>query len=129
MIRWFYILTSIFTWVSVCALSSWSWAIRLKPVREQLLINGPIEVGFEVKVQNTLAEHSTIRTVTPPDSPGENARIASAIGDMIRAQQIRTAVSGYCNSGCSRPFLGGTERLFTDDSDITDSLAAGIGGI
>ena len=34
---------------------------------------------------------------------------------MFRTRGLRTAVSGYCNSSCSRMFLGGKERFFTSD--------------
>lgn len=97
------------------AFSTPSSALSLKQVREQLFLSGPVEVGDDVTVQRVLAENPAIRTIILRNSPGGNVRTAYAIGDMIRAKRLRTAVSGYCNSGCSRLFLGGTERLFTDD--------------
>jgi hypothetical protein len=115
MIHRFHIWTFIFTWLGACTFSSSSSAISLKQAGDQLFISGPIEVGDEVKVQDAFRESPAIRTVILRNSPGGNVRTAYAIGDMMRAKRMRTAVSGYCNSGCSRLFLGGTERLFTDD--------------
>jgi hypothetical protein len=97
------------------AFSTPSSAMTLKQMGDQLFLSGPVEVGDEVKVQAALAENPAIRTVILRNSPGGNVRTAYAIGNMLRAKRLRTAVSGYCNSGCSRLFLGGTERLFTDD--------------
>jgi len=92
-----------------------SVAMSLKLVGDQLFLSGPIEVGDEVKVHNALKDNPAIRTVILRNSPGGDVRTAYVIGNLMRAKRMRTAVSGYCNSGCSRLFLGGTERLFTDD--------------
>jgi hypothetical protein len=80
-----------------------------------LFLSGQIVVGDEVKVQDAFIASPVIRTVILRNSPGGNVRTAYAIANMIRAKKMRTAVSGFCNSGCSRVLLGGTERLFTDD--------------
>jgi hypothetical protein len=37
------------------------------------------------------------------------------MGELFRAKGLQTAVSGYCYSSCSRMFLGGKKRSFTDD--------------
>jgi hypothetical protein len=97
------------------ALSIPSSAMSLKQLGEQLFLSGPVVVGDAVKAQDALREYSAIRTVILRNSPGGDVPTAYAIGNMMRAKRMRTAVSGYCNSGCSRLFLGGTERLFTDD--------------
>lgn len=106
-------------------LAIWFWAaiasaipavaMSLKQAGDQLFLSGPVEVGDEAKVQNALAGNPAIRTVILRNSPGGDVSAAYAIGNLMRAKQMRTVVSGYCNSGCSRLFLGGTERLFTDD--------------
>ncbi len=109
----------IYTLVVVCfgslASSTPSSAMNLKLVGDQLFLSGSVEAGDEVSVQGALAENPAIRTVILRNSPGGDVRTAYAIGNLIRAKRLRTAVSGYCNSGCSRLFLGGAERLFTDD--------------
>jgi hypothetical protein len=103
-------------WIGLATASSTPLsAMSLKQVGDQLFLSGPVEVSDEVKVQDALAENPAIRSVILRNSPGGSMRTAYAIGDMIRSKRLRTAVSGYCNSGCSRLFLAGTERLFTDD--------------
>jgi hypothetical protein len=102
-------------WFYTCAFSTPLLAMSLKQLGDQLFLSGPIEIGDEVKVQNALAKSPATRTVILRNSPGGNVPTAYAIGNMMRAKRMRTAISGYCNSGCSRLFLGGTERLFTDD--------------
>jgi hypothetical protein len=44
---------------------------------------------------------------------------AYEIGNLVREKRLRTAVSGYCYSGCSRIFLGGVDRRFTDDYPLS----------
>ena len=55
----------------------------------------------------------------PPSSyvipMGGDARAGYRVGEMFRSRGLRTAVSGYCYSSCSRMFLGGAIRVFTDD--------------
>ena len=41
---------------------------------------------------------------------------------------MRTAVSGYCYSSCSRMFLGGSARYFTDDYMPESNRRADQGG-
>lgn len=78
-------------------------------------MSGPIEVGDEIKVQDALKQDPPVRSVILRNSPGGDVLTAYAIGNMFRAKRMRTAISGFCNSGGARLFLGGTERLFTDD--------------
>jgi hypothetical protein len=98
-----------------------SFAMNMKQKGNQLFLSGPIEVGDEVEVQAALKENPSINTVILRNSPGGDVKTAYAIGNMIREKRLQTAVSGFCNSGCSRLFLGGIERLFTDDysADLT----------
>ena len=52
------------------------------------------------------------------DSPqfvGGDALSGYAVGNLFRARKMRTAVSGFCYSSCSRMFLGGVVRQFTSD--------------
>jgi hypothetical protein len=92
-----------------------SSAMNLKLVGDQLILNGPVEPGDDSNIQGALAENPAIRTVILRNSPGGDVRTAYAISNLIRAKQLRTAVSGYCYSACSRLFLAGVDRLFTDD--------------
>ena len=46
------------------------------------------------------------------------------IGEAIRDRGWKTAVSGYCFSGCAIVFLGGVERHFTDDKPYLQTQLA-----
>jgi hypothetical protein len=90
-------------------------AMDLKMVGNQLILSGPV-VGDEFgKVEKILDDDRTIDTVILRNSPGGKASTGYRIGELFRARGLRTAVSGYCYSSCSRMFLGGTTRHFTDD--------------
>lgn len=97
------------------AFATSSPAMNIKLVGDQLILSGPVERGDDATVERELAEKPAIRTVILRNSPGGDVRTAYAISNRIRAKGLRTAVSGYCYSGCARMFLGGVERLFTDD--------------
>jgi hypothetical protein len=49
------------------------------------------------------------------NSGGGNAPAGYQVRQLLREHGVRTAVSGYCYSSCSRMFLGGSARYFTDD--------------
>jgi len=90
-------------------------AMEIKVVGDQLVLSGPV-VGDELaKVQTILAENPAIKTAILRNSPGGVAPTGYRVGELFRARGIRTAVSGYCYSSCSRMFLGGANRFFTDD--------------
>ncbi len=82
-------------------------------------------VGDECdRVRSALDAHPDITTVVLRDSHGGNAAAGYCVGELLRARGVNTAVSGYCNSSCSRMFLGGTERRFTDDEPATQTWIA-----
>jgi hypothetical protein len=82
---------------------------------DQLILSGPVVGDEPGAVARVLAETPGITTVILRDSGGGDAPAGYRVGEMIRAWGLRTAVSGYCYSSCSRMFLGGTTRVFTDD--------------
>ena len=59
--------------------------------------------------------NAPIDTAILRNSPGGNAPAGYQVGELFREHGLRTAVSGYCYSSCSRMFLGGSTRYFTDD--------------
>ncbi len=89
--------------------------MTLKEVGDQLILSGPVVDGDAEKVRRALEENTSLRTVVVRNSPGGYVPTGYAVGDLMREKGLRTAVSGYCFSGCSRIFLGGKERFFTDD--------------
>jgi hypothetical protein len=87
----------------------------LKVAGNQLILSGPV-VGDEFgKVEKILDDDRTIDTVILRNSPGGDPPTGYRIGELFRVRGLRTAVSGYCYSSCSRMFLGGATRHFTDD--------------
>jgi len=90
-------------------------AMDLKVAGNQLILSGAV-IGDELgKVEKTLDGDRAIDTVILRNSPGGDAPTGYRVGEMFRARGLRTAVSGYCYSSCSRMFLGGASRHFTDD--------------
>jgi hypothetical protein len=84
---------------------------------DQVVMSGDV-VGDEcVRIQKALDAHPEVTTVVLRNSRGGDARAGYCVGELLRARGINTAVSGHCNSSCSRMFLGGTERRFTGDED------------
>jgi hypothetical protein len=96
--------------------------MEVKAVGDQLILTGPVIGGDFDKIQNTLTQSPEITTVILRDSHGGDVPSGYRVGELFRARNIRTAVSGFCNSSCSRMFLGGKVRVFTDDMppEMTD---------
>jgi hypothetical protein len=66
-------------------------------------------------VESNLSFNPQIKTIILRNSPGGDAPTGYHLGELFRQKLLQTAVSGYCYSSCSRLFLGGNERYFTDD--------------
>ena len=89
--------------------------MELKVVGNQLVLTGPVVGDEPGKVREALASSPAIDTVILRNSPGGNAPAGYQVGQLLRERGLRTAVSGYCYSSCSRMFLGGSARYFTED--------------
>jgi hypothetical protein len=82
---------------------------------DQLVLSGPV-LGDELsKLNLVLTDHPEVGTIILRNSTGGEAVSGYRVGEMFRAKGLRTAISGYCYSSCSRMFLGGKTRVFTDD--------------
>jgi hypothetical protein len=90
-------------------------AMELKVVGNQLILSGRVVGDEPAEVAGALAKSPEIDTVILRNSPGGNAPAGYQVGQLLRERGLRTAVSGYCYSSCSRMFLGGRTRYFTDD--------------
>ena len=101
--------------------------MELKIVGNQLILSGPVVGDEPRKVRDALAGSPSIETVILRNSPGGNAPSGYQVGQLFRERGLRTAVSGYCYSSCSRMFLGGSTRYFTDDY-LPDSNNIGFHG-
>jgi len=92
-----------------------SVAMELKVAGNQLILSGRVVGDEPGKVREALANSPKIDTVILRNSPGGDAPAGYQTGQLLRERGLRTAVSGYCYSSCSRMFLGGRTRYFTDD--------------
>jgi hypothetical protein len=89
--------------------------MELKVVGNQIILSGPVVGDEPGKVREALASAPGIDTVILRNSRGGNAPAGYQVGQLLRERGLRTAVSGYCYSSCSRMLLGGSTRYFTDD--------------
>jgi len=101
-------------------------AMDVRQVGAQLIMSGPIDGSELAKLRDVLAERDAkaIDTVVLRDSRGGDYWTSQRIAELIRARGWRTAVSGYCFSGCALMFLGGRERHFTDDKPVLQTQLA-----
>ena len=82
---------------------------------DQLIAAGPVVDGDYGRIRTGLDADPHITTVVLRNSPGGDAPTGYQVGALIRERGLRTAASGFCYSSCSRMFLGGRVRVFTDD--------------
>lgn len=84
-------------------------------VGNALVLSGPV-VGSELaKVKDAFSANPKINLVVLRNSYGGDAWTGYRLGELFREAGVTTAVSGYCVSACSRMFLGGKQRRFTND--------------
>jgi hypothetical protein len=92
-----------------------AFAMNLKTAGNQLILSGPVVDGDLERIKDALTRAPEIDTVILRNSPGGNIAAGYRTGELFRTRELTTAVSGYCYSSCSRMFLGGKSRVFTDD--------------
>ncbi|APW44528.1 hypothetical protein RS694_19730 [Rhodoferax saidenbachensis] len=80
-----------------------------------IVLSGPVTGTELVMVKDAFAANPKIDLVVLRNSHGGDAWTGYRVGELLRDAGVTTAVSGYCISSCSRMFLGGKNRLFTDD--------------
>jgi len=90
-------------------------AMELEIIGNQIILSGPVVGDEPGKLREVLARSPGIDTVILRNSLGGNAPSGYRVGELLRERSLRTAVSGYCYSSCSRMLLGGSTRYFTDD--------------
>ena len=90
-------------------------AMEIKILGNQVVMSRGVKGNEHTRLRELLDRNSSIDTVILKDSPGGDSDAGYKVGELIRAYGLKTAVSGYCHSSCSRMFLGGKERYFTDD--------------
>jgi hypothetical protein len=98
-------------------------AMEMKVCGNQVILSGAVEADDFSKVETILTDNPTIKIAVLRNSPGGDALSGYKTGALFREKGITTYVSGYCRSSCSRFFLGGAERYFTDgkaNEDLVD---------
>ncbi len=93
-------------------------AMVMEVAGNQLIASGEVARGDFNRFLDLVNKNPAVDTVILRDSPGGDARSGYDIGYTIRARSLKTAVSGFCRSSCSRMFLGGVERQFADDQPV-----------
>ena len=106
---------TLFAFIAILIVPTRAPAMELKIVGNQLILSGPVVGDEPDKVREALASSPGIKIVILRNSGGGNAPAGYQVGQLLRERGLRTAVSGYCYSSCSRMFLGGSARYFTDD--------------
>jgi len=88
-------------------------AMDIKPGGDTVTMSGPV-TGKECAELQKLIGKFKIATVVLQDSHGGNAAAGYCVGDLIRKSGIATSIKGYCESSCSRMWLGGAHRELAD---------------
>ena len=92
-----------------------SHAMNFKRVGNTLILSGEVVAR---DLDTAKAEFKTAPAITHVvlrNSMGGNSWTGYRLGELFREHGVTTAVSGHCVSSCSRLFLGGKQRMFTDD--------------
>jgi len=87
----------------------------IRTCENQVILSGRVEGNEYRRLEDVLSQNPNIRTAVLRNSPGGDADTGYRVGELFREKGIATYLSGYCRSSCSRLFLGGKERYFTDD--------------
>jgi len=106
-----------------CVISTSLPATEATVVGDQLILSGRASDNELVLVRDAIAKHGDrIKVVILRDHSGraENTDLMRA-ADLIAERGWRTAVSGFCGTACSKLFLGGVERHFTDDKSTSQT--------
>ena len=93
-------------------------AMEAKVVNDTMILSGPVVHGDIQRFNEALAANPGIGTVVLRNSWGGHVESGYRIGELIRKRGLSTVVSGHCVSSCSRMFLGGKERRFSNDYSL-----------
>jgi hypothetical protein len=101
--------------------ASQAGAMALTQFGNTIILSGPVNGGEWALVKDAFAANPDIDLVILRNSHGGDADTGYEIGEFFRQKGVTTAVSGYCISSCSRMFLGGKKRVFTDDYPLAQT--------
>ena len=87
----------------------------VSPPRAALVMSGKVD-GTELRqLKDWMEKQPEIDTIIMKNSIGGDAAAGYAVGEYIRDKCLTTGVAGHCLSSCSRMFLGGKRRFFTEE--------------
>lgn len=110
--------------IAACFAASQASAMEFEVRVPFVFLSGRV-MGNELRILQDAAEQQPgITTVVLKDSPGGDARTGYALGEYIREKGLNTLLSGYCRSSCSRMFLGGKNRAYSDDQPLEKTYVA-----
>ena len=87
----------------------------LKIASNAMVLSGEVVARDLDRVKDAFKANPTITHVVLRNSMGGNSWTGYRLGELFREKGVTTAVSGFCVSACSRLFLGGKVRMFSDD--------------
>jgi len=100
---------------TIALLPRFASSMETKIIEDTLILSGPVIQGDIQRFENSIASNSNIKTVVLRNSRGGHVESGYRIGERIRELGLTTVVSGHCISSCSRMFLGGKERRYSND--------------
>ena len=92
-----------------------AYAMAVYRLGDTLILSGEVDRRDLDAVRAEFAKPPVITHVVLRNSMGGNSWTGYRLGELFREHGVTTAVSGHCVSSCSRLFLGGKQRLFSDD--------------
>lgn len=90
-------------------------AMELKVSANALVLSGEVVARDLDRITETFKANPAITHVVLRNSMGGNSWTGYRLGELFREKGVTTTVSGFCVSSCSRLFLGGKVRMFSDD--------------
>jgi hypothetical protein len=109
---------SIYTYTLLILVALMSQQVKAMDVSTHsnvVLMSGDVLNGDLDKLKSQLQTNPQVKTVVLRNSYGGHVATGYAVGELLRQLAMKTVVSGYCISSCSRMFLGGVERQFAED--------------
>jgi hypothetical protein len=90
-------------------------AMEFKRLGSTLILSGEVVARDLDRAKAEFKTTPIITHVVLRNSMGGNSWTGYRLGELFRENGVTTAVSGHCISSCSRLFLGGKQRMFSDD--------------
>jgi hypothetical protein len=90
-------------------------AMTFTVLNNTMILSGTVERRDLDRAQSEFKRVPAITHVVLRNSMGGNSWTGYRLGELFRERGVTTVVSGHCVSSCSRLFLGGAQRMFSDD--------------